>query len=128
MLGEAHPAPEPSPYEEVNVMLVSWLLLTAAVAITAYILPGVTVSGFLAALVTALILGVVNMLVRPVLLLVTLPINLLTLGLFTFVVNAVCVLLVAAIVPGFKVRSFWWALAFSLVLAIINGVLQTIIY
>lgn len=104
-------------------LLIQWLINALAVGITAYLLPGVRISGFFAALVTALLLGLVNVFLRPLLLLLTLPLNILTLGLFTLVVNALLVLLVAAIVPGFSVRGFWWALLFGLVLAVVNYVL-----
>ena len=105
---------------------IHWLIRTLAVIISAYLLPGVKVEGFFAALVTALVLGLLNTLIRPVLLLLTLPINLLTLGLFTFVINALLILMTSAIVPGFEVRNFGWALLFGLVLSIINAVLHAV--
>jgi putative membrane protein len=108
--------------------LIHWLVRAAAIAITAYLLPGVRLSGFFAAMVTALVLGLVNTFIKPLLLLLTLPLNILTLGLLTFVINALLILLTSAIVPGFAVSSFWWALLFSLVLAIINYALGMIVY
>lgn len=108
--------------------LVQWLIYAAAIVITAYLLPGVRLSGFFAALVTALVLGLVNTFIRPLLLLLTLPLNILTLGLLTFVINALLILLTSAIVPGFNVTGFWWALLFSLVLAIINYALGVILF
>ena len=107
--------------------LVQWLIYAAAIVITAYLLPGVRLSGFFAALVTALVLGLINLFLRPLLLLLTLPLNILTLGLLTFVINALLILLTSAIVPGFKVTGFWWALLFSLVLAVINYILGVIV-
>ncbi|UCF88097.1 MAG: phage holin family protein, partial [bacterium] len=98
--------------------LINWFLYALAIGITAYILPGVRLDGIFAALVTAAILGLVNGVLRPVLFIFTLPLNILTLGLFTFVLNALMVLLAAAIVPGFNVSGFWWALLFSLVLSL----------
>uniref|UniRef100_C6E896 Phage holin family protein n=1 Tax=Geobacter sp. (strain M21) TaxID=443144 RepID=C6E896_GEOSM len=109
-------------------LLIKWLVNALAIGITAYLLPGVAVSGFFAALVAALVLGLVNVLIRPLLLLLTLPINILTLGLFTLVINALMVMLAAAIVPGFSVRGFWWALLFGLVLAIVNYILNVIVF
>lgn len=103
--------------------LVHWLISAVAVLISAYILPGVTVEGFFAALVTALVLGLVNAFLKPVLLILTLPITILTLGLFYLVINALLIMLTGAIVPGFDVRNFWWALLFGLVLSIVNSVL-----
>lgn len=108
--------------------LVKWLVNALAIGITAYLLPGVRVSGFFAALVTALVLGLVNIFIRPLLLLLTLPLNILTLGLFTLVINALLILLVAAVVPGFSVRGFWWAVLFGLVLAVVNYVLNVIVF
>jgi len=108
--------------------LLQWLVSGLAIIITAYLLPGVRVTGFFAALVTALILGLINAFIRPVLILLTLPLNILTLGLFTLVINALLIMLAAAIVPGFTVQGFWWALLFGLVLAVINYVLGAIAF
>ena len=107
--------------------LLQWLVSGVAVVIAAYLLPGVAVEGFLAALVTALILGLVNAVIRPILILLTLPLTILTLGLFTLVINALMVLLAAAIVPGFAVLGFWWALLFGIVLAIVNFALSPLL-
>lgn len=100
-------------------IIINWLIMAVAVIIVAYLLPGVTVSGFWAALLVALVLGILNVFIKPLLLFLSLPINILTLGLFTFVINAILILIASAIVPGFKVAGFWWALAFSIVLTII---------
>ncbi len=99
--------------------LINWFIYALAIGITAFILPGVHLGGIFAALVTAAILGLVNGFLRPVLFIFTLPLTILTLGLFTFVLNALMVLLAAAIVPGFTVAGFWWAVLFSLVLSVI---------
>lgn len=100
-------------------ILINWLVMTIAVIVSAYILPGVTLSGFGAALLVALVLGLLNVFIKPLLLILTLPINILTLGLFTFVINALIILMVSALVPGFKVGGFWIALLFSIVLSIV---------
>lgn len=102
-------------------ILISWLINTLAVLVVAYLLEGVHLYSIEAAFVTALILGVVNATLKPILLILTLPISIITLGLFTFVINALMVLLTSAIVPGFKVDSFWWALLFSLVLSLVSS-------
>jgi len=107
--------------------LLTIILSTIAVFVTAHILPGARVDGWGTALVVAVVLAIVNAFIRPLLLILTLPINILTLGLFTFVILGLCVLLVSAIVPGFHVDGFWWAVAFALILAIISGFLNTII-
>ena len=107
--------------------LIQWVVSGVAIIITAYLLPGVAVEGFLAALVTALILGLINAIIRPILILLTLPLNILTLGLFTLVINALLIMLAAAIVPGFAVQGFWWALLFGLVLAVVNYALGAMV-
>ncbi len=102
-------------------LLINWLVAAVAVGIAAYLLPGVALSGFLAALVTALVWGFINAFLKPLLLVLTLPLNIMTLGLLTFVINALLVMLTSLIVPGFTVASFWWALLFSLVLSLVNA-------
>ncbi len=92
--------------------------------VTAYVIPGVTVRNFMSALWVALLLGIVNMLLRPFLILITLPINILTLGLFTFVINGLIILLVSSVVKGFQVSGFWIAVLFSIVLSIVNYVMN----
>lgn len=94
--------------------------------VTARILPGVHVDTLQTALVAAVVLGFVNAVIRPLMLIFTLPINILTLGLFTFVVLGACVQLAARVVPGFHVDGFWWALAFALTLSVVNGALHLI--
>lgn len=106
--------------------LISLILSTVAVLITVYLLPGTHVSGFFTALVVAVVLAIVNSLILPLLLLITLPINILTLGLFTFVIIGFLVMGVSAIVPGFQVDGFWWALAFALVLFVVNSILHAL--
>lgn len=102
------------------------LISSLVVFITAYILPGVHLENFLTAIIVAVVLGAINAFLRPILFLLTLPINILTLGLFTFVIMALCVLLVSAIVPGFTVDGFWWAMAFALVFSILNSFIYSI--
>lgn len=101
--------------------------MTVSVIAATYVIPGVAVEGFLTALWVALFLGIVNALVRPVLILVTLPINILTLGLFTFVINAFLILLASWVVDGFRVSGFWAAMFFSIVLSLINYILSHIL-
>jgi putative membrane protein len=97
------------------------------VIIAAYLLPGVNVRNFLTGLLTALVLGLINAILRPILVILTLPLTVVTLGLFIFVINALLVLLTSAIVPGFEVRSFWWALLFSLLFSIVSFILHRIL-
>ena len=108
-------------------ILIRWLVTTAAILISAYLLPGVSVRNLGAALVTALVLGLINAIIRPILLILTLPLTIVTLGLFIFVLNALLVLLTSAIVPGFHVQSFGWALIFSLVFSVVSFILHRIV-
>src|SRR3989344_9493299 len=105
-------------------VLVNWVVSAMVIFSIAYILPGATVVDFTAALVVALVLGIINALLKPVLLILTLPINILTLGLFTFILNALLILLVSNIVIGFKVDGFFAALIFAIVLSVVNTVLH----
>ncbi len=107
-------------------ILIHVLLSSLAVFVTGRILPGVSIDNFGTAVAVAIVLGLINATLRPLLLLLTLPINLLTLGLFTFVIIGGLVQLTSALVPGFHVANFWWALAFALVLAMINSLLQVL--
>jgi putative membrane protein len=106
--------------------LVRFLLSGLAVLLTAYLLPGVDVEHFGYALLVAAVLGVANLFVKPLLILFTIPLTIFTLGLFLLVVNALIILLVDWVVPGFEVNGFWWALAFSLILSIFNSMFSDI--
>ncbi|TSK07888.1 MAG: phage holin family protein [Geobacter sp.] len=108
-------------------IIIKWLLNGVAIVITAYLLPGVSLTGFGAALITALVLGLINTFIKPVLMLLTLPLNILTLGLLTFVINALLIMLTSALVSGFTVHGFGWALLFSLVLSIVSYILNVIV-
>lgn len=94
--------------------------------LTAYLLPGVHVQDYWAALLVALLISVSNAVVRPVLVLFTIPITILTLGLFLLVINALIILMVDYFVQGFNVDGFWWALAFSLILSVFNSLFSDI--
>ncbi len=107
-------------------VVLTLILSTIAVFVSARILPGIHIEGWGTALVVAVVLAIVNAFIRPLIFILTLPINILTLGLFTFVIIGGLVLLVSKIVPGFYVDGFWWALAFAIVLAIVNGFLNTL--
>ena len=105
-------------------ILINWLVSALAILVSAYILPGVHISGFTTALVVAIVLGIINAIIKPILIILTLPITLLTLGLFTLVINATIIIITTKLVPGFRVDGFWWALIFSIVLSIINSFLH----
>lgn len=109
-------------------MVVRWLLNALALLVVAYIFPGwLKLDGLLAAVVAALVLGIVNAVIRPVVLILTLPLNLVTLGLFTFVVNALMLILVAWLVPGVDVGGFWPAVGASLAVSIVSGALSGLV-
>lgn len=106
-------------------MIVSLIVNALSVYIAGWLLAsGVHIPDLQTALLVAIVLGIVNTLLKPLLLILTLPINVLSLGLFTFVLNALLILLVGTIVKDFTVDSFWWALAFSLVLSVVNMLLE----
>jgi len=102
-------------------ILINLILSGIAVLISAYVLPGVTVDGFLTAIVVAVILSVVNTFVKPLILFLTLPINILTLGLFSLVINALMIMLVDAVVPGLEINGILWAFVFSIVLSLVSA-------
>src|SRR5204862_5681845 len=95
-----------------------------AIVIAAWLLPGLHIAGPFAALVAGVILGFVNAIVRPLLFFLTLPLTLMTLGLFIFVLNAICFGLTAWLVPGFSVDGFWWALLGALLVSIVSWILN----
>ena len=100
------------------------MLLSIAVMVGAWLLPGVGVTSFWAVLLTAVVISLLDNLVRPILIVVTLPVTAITLGLFLFVINAVIILMASAIVDGFKVDNFGSALLFSLILTAVNYLLE----
>ena len=106
--------------------IIQLLLSALAVILAAYILPGIHVKSFLNAIIFALILSLLNIFVEPIMVLLTFPITIITMGLFLFVINALIVMLAGAIVPGFKVDGFWWALLFSIILSIVTYILERI--
>lgn len=102
-------------------LIVRFLLNGVAVLATAYLLPGANVDTFWTALIVALVLAIVNIFIKPVLIVLTIPITLVTLGLFLLVINALMIMLTDYFVSGFMVKNFWWALLFSLILSLINS-------
>ena len=108
-------------------LVVRWLFLTVAILVAAHLIQGFEVKGFWSAFLAAAILGVLNALFRPVLIILTLPINILTLGLFTFVINAILVMMVSGVVGGFEVHGFWSALLGSLIISLVSWLLNSFI-
>ncbi|HUM65597.1 MAG TPA: phage holin family protein [Chitinophagaceae bacterium] len=100
------------------------ILISALVAFgLAYVLRGIHVDSFWTALVFALVLAVLNILVKPILIILTLPLTFLTLGLFLFVINTIVVLLASKLIDGFRIDNFWWGLLFSLLLSFISSII-----
>ncbi len=100
------------------------LFVTAAVAYgLAYILKGIHIDTYWTALIFALVLAIVNLIIRPILVILTIPLTIITLGIFLFVINALMVLLAAKLVDGIAIDGFWWALLFGLLLSIVSSLL-----
>ena len=104
------------------------ILLTAvAVIILAYVLPGVAVASYWSAIIVAVVLALLRLLVKPVLVVLTFPITVVTLGLFLLVINAVIILMADYFIDGFAVKNIWWAIVFSLLLSFLQSVLHSIL-
>lgn len=108
-------------------ILIRWLTTTAAIVATSYLLDGIRVSGFLSAVFAAAMLGILNAFFRPIAFLLTLPINILSLGLFTFIINALMLKMASGVIPGFEVHGFWNAIFGSFLISIISWLLNTFI-
>jgi len=108
-------------------LVLRWLILTVAILVAAYLIEGIEVKGFWSAFFAAAILGVLNALFRPILIILTLPITILTLGLFTFVINAVLIMMVSGVIGGFEVHGFWSALLGSLIISVVSWLLSSFI-
>jgi putative membrane protein len=108
-------------------ILIRWLTTTGAIVATSYLLDGIRVSGFLPAVFAAAILGILNAFFRPIALLLTLPINILSLGLFTFIINALMLKMASAVIPGFDVYGFWTAIFGSLLISLFSWLLNSFV-
>ncbi|MCX6178581.1 MAG: phage holin family protein [Chlorobiales bacterium] len=107
-------------------ILIQWLINALAIYATAHILSGIHIKSFGAAILVALVLGLVNAIVRPVLVFFSIPFIIVTLGLFLLVINALLLQLSASLVGGFSIDSFWWAVAGSLVISAISWMLSAL--
>lgn len=108
-------------------LLLRWLMLTFSIMVASYLMGGIEVDGFFSAFSAAAILGVLNALFRPILLVLTLPINILSLGLFTFVINAFLLMMVSGVISGFRVQGFWTAVFGSLIISLVSWGLSSFI-
>ncbi|CAM5207556.1 Putative membrane protein OS=Castellaniella defragrans OX=75697 GN=HNR28_000122 PE=4 SV=1 [Castellaniella defragrans] len=105
-------------------LLLVWILNAVALLVVAYILPGITVASFSSALIAALVLGLLNAVVKPLLILLTLPLTVVTLGLFLLVINALVFWFAGSVLKGFQVDGFWWAVLGALVYSIVSTALS----
>ncbi|MBT8375776.1 MAG: phage holin family protein [Bacteroidia bacterium] len=108
-------------------LIIRLLLNAIAVIILANVLSGVVVDGYVTAIIVALVLSILNLLVKPFFILITLPVTILTLGLFLLVINACMILLADKLIDGFAVSSFWTALLFSILLSILQSIFHTVL-
>ena len=105
-------------------LILRWVINAGTLLLLAFYLPGISVSGWYSALIAALVLGLVNAVLRPILILLTLPVNILTLGLFTFVINALLFWFVASFIDGFAVAGFWPAFWGALILSVVSWIIS----
>ncbi|MCB0755019.1 MAG: phage holin family protein [Flavobacteriales bacterium] len=105
-------------------LFIKIIISSLAIFLTAYLLPGVTVDTYVTAIWVAIVLALLNGFLKPVLVILTIPVTLVTLGLFLLVINAAIILLADNFVDGFSVNGFWWALVCSLVLSVVTSVME----
>lgn len=109
------------------IWLARWFINALALYIVASVVPGIRISDFWSALVAVVVIGLVNTLVKPIFFLLTLPLTIVTLGLFTLVVNALMLLLAGSVIPGFRVDGFWAALVGSVLLSVVTTLLTSLV-
>ena len=109
-------------------LLLRWLINAVSLLLISHLMPSIHVAGFGTALITALILGLVNAFIRPILIIITLPINILTLGLFTFVINGFLFWAAAEVLEGFSVRSFGWAVLGAIVYSLLSWAISGLLF
>ena len=113
--------------EMMKGIFIRWLILTCAIIVASYLLDGIRVSGFFSAFFAAAMLGILNAFFRPIAIILTLPINILSLGLFTFVINALMLKMASGVIPGFDVYGFWSAIFGSLLISLVSWLLSSFI-
>ena len=110
------------------MLIVVWILNAVALLAVAFVLPGIAVASFWSAMLAAVVLGLLNTLVKPLLILLTLPITVVTLGLFLLVLNALIFWLAGSMFQGFKVDGFWWAVAGAILYSVISSLFSMLIF
>jgi putative membrane protein len=108
-------------------LLLAWLINTVSLIGVAYLVPGIAVSSFVTALIAALVLGLVNTIIRPILILLTLPATILTLGLFIFVINGLLFWFVGSFIQGFTVQGFWAGVVGAILYSIVSWLLSALL-
>lgn len=108
-------------------ILIRWFILTLAILLSAYVIDGIVVTGFFPALLAAAVLCILNAFFRPILLILTLPVNILTFGLFTFVINALLLKMASGVISGFDVHGFWAAVLWALVISVLSWLLNSFV-
>ena len=108
-------------------LLIKILITSGLVLLIANFMPGVHVAGFTTALIVAIVLGLLNIFIKPILVILTLPVTIITLGLFLLIINALMILLCTKIVGGFSVDTFWTALFFSIILSVLQSIMNGIL-
>ncbi len=119
--------PSPGGSQWPGLLLIKWLILAAAVMLAAYLMENIRVSGFVSAFFAAGAIGLLNLFFRPVLLILTLPINIMTLGLFTFIINAIILKMASGLIPGFSVIGFWTTVFGAILISAINWLLSSMV-
>lgn len=108
-------------------LVVRWIILAGAIMAASHLLEGIETQGFLPALGAAAMLGVLNVFLRPLLIILTLPVNILSFGFFTLIINALLLKMVSGVIPGFEVHGFWPAFWGALIITLINWLLHSLI-
>ena len=108
-------------------IIIRWLTLTFAIIVTAYLVGGIEVSGFWSALFAAGMLGILNAFFRPIILILTLPINILTMGLFTFIINALLLKMASGVISGFNIEGFWPAVFGGFLISVVSWLINSFI-
>jgi len=103
---------------------IKWFALTVSIIVTSYLIDGISVDGISSALLAAAVLGILNVFLRPIALILTLPVNILSLGFFTFVINAFMLIITSRLIPGFNVNGFWAAITGSLLISIVGWIIN----
>lgn len=108
-------------------LVIRWVISAVAILLTAFIVPGIEIQGFGAALVGALVLGIVNAFIRPLIILFSLPITILTLGLFTLVINGFMLSIVASVITGFYLKNFWNAMLGAIIISLFSSLINNVV-